>query len=162
MATEIRVEGLKELAQALRELPRQIAAKRLRKPVAAAAMMIRDDARRRAPVYPKSVGQYQPPPGTLRKSIITKYVGVGDSRRAIYIITVRHGKKYQDYGKKHKNVDAYYWSFVEFGSVHNQKKPFLVPAYEEYKNAAFRVIVSGLERAVEEEAMKLAPRRTAA
>jgi HK97 gp10 family phage protein len=155
MSTTVKVTGLKELAHALRELPKVIAAKRLRGPVAQAAMTMRDRAKVLAPMYHGRVSEGHAPPGTLKKSIIVKHIGVGTSQRAVYIMTVRHGRKFMHVGKKGVNKDAYYWWFVENGTVKMQKQPYLRPAFEEYKDAAFRMIVSGLELAVEEEAEKL-------
>jgi len=152
MAEIAKVEGLRELAQALRSLPVRVASKQLAKPVAQAGAMIRDAARIMAPYYTGAVSKGHPPPGTLKKAIILKKKPSGSPFIADYIVTVKHGKRYQDVGKQHQNLDAFYWTFVEFGSIHNPKTPFLRPAFEALKNDALRVIVDGLRLGVETEA----------
>lgn len=155
MATEVHIAGLKQLANALRELPRAVAAKRLRSPVAQAAIMIRDDARRRAPIAAGLMGKDHPPPGTLRRAILVAREA-GNAMTARYIVGVRHGPKYKSFGKGHKNVDAFYWWWVERGTSHSAPQPFLKPAYEANKDAALGVIVQGILQGVEEEAKRLA------
>lgn len=154
MAETIRVEGLKELAAALRELPKAVAARQLRLPVAHAAADMRDDARRRAPIAEASLGPDRPKPGTLRKSIVIKKV-VGNDMQAIYVVAVRHGKKFSDVGKRHANLDAYYWRFIEFGTTHAAARPFLRPAFEALKRQAVETIKAELARGVETEAARL-------
>lgn len=145
MSTTVKIEGLKELAAALRELPKAVAARQLRTPVAIAARVIRDDARRRAPVAS----------GRLRQAIIHKRAE-GDSLVAQYIVAVRHGKRFQHVGKSDSNQDAYYWTFLEFGTSKMAAEPFMRPAYEANKNDALTIIVEGLRVGVESEAVKLA------
>ena len=62
---EIRVEGLDELAKALKELPKRLARNGLRASVYAGAKVIRDEARLKAPVATRQLGPNQQPPGTL-------------------------------------------------------------------------------------------------
>lgn len=154
MAETVKIEGLKELAAALRELPKAVAARQLRLPVAHAAADMRDDARRRAPISEESLGPGRPKPGTLRKSIVIKKV-MGNAMQAIYIVAVRHGKKFRDIGKRHANLDAYYWRFIEFGTTHAAARPFLRPAFEALKRQAVETIKKGLAEGIEVEAAKL-------
>jgi HK97 gp10 family phage protein len=161
----VRIDGLKELAAALRELPRAVGAKRLRKPVAQAAAIIKDSAQARAPIAEaRGLGNRgglsagQPPPGTLRKSIIVKRVQ-GSALDATYIVAVRHGKRYRDVGKLHRNLDAYYWSFLEFGTAKMSARPFMRPAYESNKDRALQTILYGLAEGVHAEASALGAAR---
>jgi HK97 gp10 family phage protein len=154
----VKVAGLKEFANALRELPGRVAQKKLASPVAEAGAMIRDCARNMAPVFHGDPRKGAPPPGTLRKSIVLKRVGSDNPATTLtarYIVAVRHGKSYQDRGKKHLNLDAYYWTFVEFGSLHNRRQSFLRPAFESLKNDALRLIMRGIALGIEEEAKPL-------
>lgn len=149
MSTTVKIEGLRELAAALRELPKAVAAKQLRTPVAIAARTIRDDARRRAPSQS----------GRLRASIIFKRTQ-GGALDAQYIVAVRHGKRFQHVGKHDVNQDAYYWTFLEFGTSKMAAEPFMRPAFESNKYDALTMIIDGLRVGVETEAVKLSWRKS--
>lgn len=70
----VRIEGLAQLDRALRELPDRVANRGLRASVYAGAKVIRDEARAQAPKAAQSLGSKQPPPGTLKRSVIMKHV----------------------------------------------------------------------------------------
>lgn len=145
----IKIEGLDKLAQVLKTLPDAIAKKRLAKPVAQATMLIRNDAIRRAPVGDT---------GVLEKAILMKKIPAG-ALAAQYIVAVRHGKKAQTVKRKGGivNLDAYYWTFLEFGTSHiNPAKPFMRPAFEANKEKALTIIVDGIRAGVELEAAAMA------
>lgn len=144
----IKIEGLDKLAQVLKTLPDAIAKKRLAKPVAQATAIVRNDAIRRAPV-----GET----GRLEKAILMKKIPAGPLA-AQYIVAVRHGKKHQAIKRKSGvvDLDAYYWTFVEFGTAHADKKPFMRPAFEANKERALEMIVDGIRAGVELEAAAMA------
>lgn len=147
------IAGLDQLAKALRELPPAIERKRLAKPVSDGAALIRDEARRLAPVA-EEVGAGHPPPGTLKKAILVAHVR-GPALTATYVVWVRHGKKFQHVGKSGANKDAFYWTFVEFGTSKMAAEPFMRPAFETRKNQALDVIIDGLRYGVDAEAALL-------
>ena len=138
MAELQHVAGLSELSAALRELPQRIGRNVLRGSVAAAAAVVRAEARNKAPVATGDVAQGHPPPGTLRRAIYQKQIReLSDSGRQVFFVGVRQGKKYRHQGKKgDKSQDAYYWRFVEFGTSKMAARPFLRPAFEQSKMAA--------------------------
>ena len=173
----IKVEGLKELSDALQKLPEAIAKNALRGSVNAAAAVIRDEAKRLAPVMPEAMPSHQPP-GTLKRSIIVKQIPEKSSViQQTFYVTVRQGKKYQAQGKKgNKSQDAYYAKWVEFGHFfvppkaagiswkkhrqQNQAKfvpahPFLRPAFESKKEEAVQALKAYLEKRIPDEATKL-------
>jgi HK97 gp10 family phage protein len=151
------IEGMRQLAHALRELPVRLARNDLQAAAVAGAAVIRDDARIKAPVYTGDVSQGHPAPGTLKKSIILKNVPEqSDNQKRVVYVTVRHGKKFQRYGKKQLNVDAFYWFFVEFGTRHMSARPFMRPAFEAQKRAAIDAVKSRLEERVAAHAQDLA------
>lgn len=154
MSTIKYIAGLDQLARVLRELPPAIERKRLAKPVSDAAALIRDEAKRLAPVAIE-VGKGDPPPGTLKAAILLAHIP-GDRLTATYAVWVRHGKKFQRMGKSGaKNGDAFYWTFVEFGTSKMHAQPFMRPAYETRKNQALDVIIDGLRYGVDAEAALL-------
>ncbi len=153
----VKVEGLAELARALRELPDRVAKNDLRVSVYAGAKVIRDEARIRAPRAIASVGSDQPPPGTLKRSVIMKHIPeLSSLTRQTFFVTVRHGKKYRKQGKKgNLSQDAWYWRFVEFGTRKMRARPFLRPALEAKRRDAVQAMKDRLTERIEIEAKNL-------
>jgi HK97 gp10 family phage protein len=159
----IHVRGLKELQQALSELPKRVNSNALRSAVNAGAAVIRAEARKNAPVYTGDVQNGHPPPGTLRKSIITKYIPeLSTSTRKTFFVTVRHGKKYQKVKGRNgsvTNLDAFYWWWVEKGTAKMTARPYLRPAFYAHQNAAVSAIKYKLGARIDIEATKLANKK---
>ena len=153
----VKVEGLTELAKALRELPDRVAKNGLRVSVYAGAKVIRDEARLRAPKATESLGPNQPPPGTLKRSVIMKHIPeLSSLTRQTFFVTVRHGKKYRKQGKKgNLSQDAWYWRFVEFGTRKMRARPFLRPALEAKRRDAVQAMKERLAERLELEAKNL-------
>lgn len=111
------ISGLRNLQDALYQLPVNIAKNVLRGSVNSGASIIRAQAKLNAPEYTGTVSQGHPPPGTLKRSVYTKHIADrSNSFKQVYFVGVRKGKKYQRQGKKgNLSRDAYYASWVEFG-----------------------------------------------
>src|SRR5450830_714100 len=122
----------------MKELPDRIAKNVLRGSVAAGAAVIRNEAKARAPVYTGSVSAGHPPPGTLKRAIYQKQIPERSSNiQQTFFVGVRKGKKYQKQGKNgDKSQDAFYASWVEFGTSKQPGHPYMRPAYEGKKSAA--------------------------
>jgi HK97 gp10 family phage protein len=152
-----KIEGLAELGKALRELPERVARNGLRVSVYAGAKVVRDEARARAPKAAQSLGPNQPPPGTLKRSVIMKHIPeLSSLTRQTFFVTVRHGKKYRKQGKKgNLSQDAWYWRFVEFGTQKMRARPFLRPALEAKRREAGQAMKDRLSERIEMEASKL-------
>lgn len=152
-----KIEGLAELGKALRELPERVARNGLRVSVYAGAKVVRDEARARAPKAAQSLGSNQPPPGTLKRSVIMKHIPeLSSLTRQTFFVTVRHGKKYRKQGKKgNLSQDAWYWRFVEFGTRKMRARPFLRPALEAKRREAGQAMKDRLSERIEMEASKL-------
>lgn len=174
----INVAGLDQLQRALQQLPQQLAKNVLRGAVAAGARVIRDEARRRAPIY-------NGPDGSVPRGVIRRAIYAGSSRELTnalqqgYIVNVRSGKKYQALGKKKRNADAFFAPWVEYGhyvvprrpagvSIRSQRakhrtsggqfvaaRPFMRPAFESKKNEAVQVIKDYLAERIPREAERL-------
>lgn len=153
----VRIEGLAQLDRALRELPQRIANRGLRASVYAGAKVIRDEARSRAPKAAQSLGPKQPPPGTLKRSVIMKQIPeLSSLTRQTFFVTVRHGKKFRKQGKKgNLSQDAWYWRFVEFGTRKMRARPFLRPALEAKRREAVQAMKDRLSERIEQEAKNL-------
>jgi HK97 gp10 family phage protein len=155
MAGEVRITGMEEAIATLRGLPDKLRGRALRNALAAGARMVRDAARRHAPVIdpadPMVVKGWRKP-GTMRNAIVVRTskiarregnVGVFVNVRPAKGARFRGGKqvKATQRGAKSPN-DPYYWRWVEFGTKRSKAVPFLRPAaqtlsaaFEAFKNA---------------------------
>lgn len=113
---DVKVTGLAELNATLRALPEALRARALKGMCATGAAVIKDEAKRRAPVWTGSVQEGHPPPGTLKRAIYqTRLVQECTSTREVWMVNVRKGKQFRAVGKGAINLDAYYASWVEYG-----------------------------------------------
>ena len=153
----VQVQGLDQLAKALRELPQRVARNGMRAAVYAGAKVIRDEAKLQAPVATGDLGANQPPRGTLKRSVIMKQIPeLSGTQKQTFFVTVRHGKKYRKQGKKgNLSQDAWYWRFVEFGTVKMSARPFLRPAFDMKKHEAVTAIKTRLAQRIEQAAQEL-------
>lgn len=147
MADLMKLQGFKELADAMRELPKQVAKNALRSAVNAGASEIRKEARTRAPK--KS--------GTLKRALYQKQIREESSQyKQVFYVGVRAGPTRGKDGKKDYSRDAWYWRFVEFGTSKMAAKPFLRPAFESKKQAAVSAIGKKLDERIQKAARELA------
>ena len=130
-----KVEGLAELNRTLRGFGFELATRAVNGAVAAGGRVIRDAAKEKAPIRT----------GTLRRAFYVKRVPeLSSAWLRTYIVGVRRGKKFQK-----RNLDAFYFPWVEFGSKHNPKREeMLTRAFAEGKNDAVDAIKSFLQRAI--------------
>lgn len=157
MADFENIAGLKELQQALKDLPDRIAKNVLRGSVNAGASVLKKEAQARAPMYTGEVSQGHPPPGTLKRAVYQKSIQeLSGLTKQTFFVGVRKGKKYQKQGKKgNLSQDAFYAKFVEFGTSKMSARPFMRPAFEAKKNEAVEAIKAYLQKRIPEEVAKL-------
>ena len=143
----VQIKGLDALAKALKELPDRVAKNGLRAAVYAGAKVIRDEAKLQAPVAT----------GTMKRAVILKQIPeLSSKNKQTFFVTVRQGKKYRKQGKKgNLSQDAWYWRFVEFGTVKMSARPFLRPAFDIKKNDALTAIKTRLAERIEQAAREL-------
>jgi HK97 gp10 family phage protein len=143
----VQIKGLDALAKALKELPDRVAKNGLRAAVYAGAKVIRDEAKLQALVAT----------GTLKRAVILKQIPeLSTKNKQTFFVTVRQGKKYRKQGKKgNLSQDAWYWRFVEFGTVKMSARPFLRPAFDMKKNDALTAIKTRLAERIEQAAREL-------
>ena len=117
----------------------------------------RDEAKVKAPIATAPLGGDQPPPGTLKRSIIMKQIPEqSDAQKQVFFVAVRHGKKYRNQGKRgNLSQDAWYWRFLEFGTRKMAARPFLRPALESRRREAVDAIKQRLSERIEIEAKAL-------
>lgn len=148
---EIRVEGLAELRNALLQLPQNIGRNVLRGAVNAGAGEIVKEVRARAPEDT----------GRLRRAVYRKQIReLSNDFQQTFFVSVRRGKRYQKVklGKREINLDAFYWHFLEFGTVRMRARPFLRPGFDAASGAAIEAIRAYLAKRIPLEAAKLRSR----
>jgi len=122
-----KVTGIPDLKAALAGIVPKLRRQALRNALAAGARVVRDDARRRAPVLQPTLSEPRRKPGTVRKAISVRTSKT--ARRAGDVgvfVNVRPAKSGQR-GAKSPN-DPFYWRWLEFGSRKMTARPFLQPA----------------------------------
>lgn len=132
------ITGLTEAIATLKALPDKLRKRALRNALAAGARLVRDEAKRKAPVISASdpaVRKGWRKPGTLKKAITVRTSKV--ARRAGNVgvfVNVRpaKGAKFKG-GKQVKGSqrgakspsDPFFWRFVNFGTKKMAPRPFL-------------------------------------
>jgi len=125
----IQVTGLKELEKKLIELGPKIAKKALKGALVAGAREVRKEAQLLAPENT----------GRLRKAMYIKGMSKPNPFRENVIFGVRHGKKLQKVANKKfglQGLDAYYWTFQEFGTKFVKAIHFVEQAFKNSRERA--------------------------
>jgi HK97 gp10 family phage protein len=115
MVVETRISGLPDLRAALAGIVPKLRRQALRNALAAAARVVRDDARSKVPVLRSTANAPFRTPGTVRKNIVVRTSKI--ARRAGDVgvfVNVRPAKQGQR-GAKNR-TDPFYWRFLEFGT----------------------------------------------
>ena len=134
--TTYRVNGIESIRSTILALPRAIAAKPMKRGVIRAALLVRDEARRRAPkdtgLMASDVSAAQDKKPQLEQM---------DARAVVFV---------QWKGKG----GAPYWRHVEFGTAKMPPHPFMRPAFEINAAAGIAIIIQsvadGLPAAIRE------------
>lgn len=148
---EMKIDGLKELDEALKKLPIELQKKELRAAVAKSSNILKKEVIAKAPVNT----------GRLRDNVYRFYAkNQSDSGRATYIVGVRNGKK-KRYVRSRKNYrlgragqsyvtdgDAFYWKFIEFGTKKMPARPFIRPAFDGKKTEIIESIKLSLAKSI--------------
>lgn len=131
--TEFLLTG--DMEQGLDKLADSVGESVLRSAGYAGAQVFMEEAKLRAPV-----GE-----GVLRDNIIVVRADEKSdgAQKQTYVVTVRSGKFNQE-------GDAFYWRFVEFGTVHAAAKPFIRPAFEAMKQFALQVMLKRMAEKIKE------------
>ncbi len=133
-----RVSGLPDLKAALQGIAPKLRVRALRTALAAGARLVRDDAKRRAPVLSPLLKTPRRKPGTVRDAISVRTskiarrqgdVGVFVNVRPAAGARFRQGRlvRASQRGANSPN-DPFYWRFLEFGTAKMRARPFLQPA----------------------------------
>lgn len=131
----LKIDGLSDLGKRLQTLSADMQGKVARAATAAGAVVIKNAAIQKAPEDT----------GNLKKNIIAKRLPKSETNlTSEHIVTVRKGKKTAK--QKAAGIrDAYYASFVEFGTAKMAAQPFLRPAFDQNKERAVDAMKNRLE-----------------
>lgn len=146
---EVQIHGLRELQAALRELPRRVDRKVLNRSLMVGARLIRDEARRMAPLL--KVENPQRVRGAIRRAIHAGAVRPQGHTASVWVrvrpLTARQisnfKRKTGKAGADNPN-DPFYWWWVEFGTAKMAARPFMRPAFEARKRDAADHIIKDL------------------
>ena len=133
----MKIEGLRELGNALKELDGRVQKRIARSATAAGARVIANDAKQRVPVDK----------GTVKKNLRT--ANLKPNQRGLQETAVGVRVK----GKT--DTSAFHWRFLEFGTAKMAPKPFLRPAFEAKKGEAAQRIKEQLAKRLDAEAKKI-------
>lgn len=133
----ISVDGLAEAERALRELGPKIAKRVLRKAVKAGGNRVLLAAQLKSPYDT----------GLLLSTLVAR-TGTSKKRGTV---SARVGMKAGDF-----KGEAFYGSFVEYGTKHMEARPYLRPAFDEQRDNALGIMRRELAAGIEREAAKLA------
>lgn len=142
------VKGLKELRRALRKLPKEVQKKVLGSALRKGAVPIQAMAKALVPVgesYSRTLGgkSWDHYAGKTKDSIKIQ------KEKKKYLLDAARVRIGVDLKRGDEDA-AWWWRFVEFGTVKMQAKPFLVPAFESMKFASDKIIrrsiLVGIER----------------
>ena len=141
------VRGIPELKAALASIVPKLRRQALRNALSAGARVVRDDARRRAPVLAAGMRAPYREPGTVKRAIVVRTSKQARRKGDVGVfVNVRPlpGAKYKTvrglFGGKRRVLasasqrsaknpkDPFYWRFLEFGTKFMAARPFLQPA----------------------------------
>lgn len=159
---DIQIQGLNELLKAMQELPKAIQQKCLRRAMVPGAQKIRDAAK----------SGVKEDTGLLKRAIRIAYNRKESTPgRAVYHVFVsmrvrKVGNVYAMGGRAVKKLRAkgnqgaisgaaFYWRFIEFGTVKMAAKPFMRPAFDSNVGAAAEIIKTKLAELIDKEAAAL-------
>jgi HK97 gp10 family phage protein len=134
---KVEVQGLRELGERMKKLSLDVALKASRSATNAAAQVIKKEAISNVPVDT----------GNLKKNIIVRRAKQPDLT-SLHLVLVREGKL----TKKQKGSgiqDAFYWRFVEFGTVKTPPQPFMRPAFDTKKGQALDAMTAQLKKRID-------------
>lgn len=134
MAVEVKVDGLNDLVQKLRELAPAMRKRVLRNALSAGARVVRDEAKRNVPVLNASMKAPYRKPGTVRAAIRVRASKVTRRSGDIGVfVNVKPAKSTARGAKSH--TDPFYWRFLEFGTRNMSARSFLRPAAAKLSDA---------------------------
>ena len=136
--TTVKVEGLRELSAAMRDLAQNVQNNIARSATNSAAQVVKKAAISKAPNLT----------GNLKKNIIVRRLPKAESAlTSEHIVTVRRGRLTVKQ-KAAGITGAMYAGFVEFGTVKMPARPYLRPAFDQTKTQAVDAMAAQLKKRI--------------
>lgn len=117
MQNGIRIEGMRELTETLKDVSPAEGRRIARRTVTRIGRLVRDSARQRAP---------EGPTGNLKRSIKSRGARGGPDEAGAKVYADKSGGR---------TGSGYHWHLLEFGTVKMPAQPFINPTLEEYRPA---------------------------
>lgn len=136
MAIETKITGIPDIKAALLSIPDKLRQRALRNALAVGARIVRDDARKNAPVLSAANAIRAPfrTPGLVKKSISVRTSKIARKAGDVGVfVNVKPAKKGQRGAKS--RVDPFYWRWLEFGKVGYAGREFLQGAAKRLPDA---------------------------
>jgi HK97 gp10 family phage protein len=117
----VSITGFKELEKKMKSMDPKLRRSALKKALTAGASVVRKEASLLAPSKT----------GRLRRAMYIKKMGKPNPYKEDVIFGVRHGAKMSK-----KDMDAFYWKFLEFGTKHIKRMSFVEKAFKNTRERA--------------------------
>lgn len=163
--TTIKVEGLRELEEALQELPRATGGNVLKRAILKPAQAFADEASAIAPFKT----------GTLKKEIKPGTPRIITAGKAAFAAAMRGGASRAEAGAaaraansaaggqgRHAVVEvgptqkAFYGVFQEFGTAHHKAQPFMRPTWDRMQNFLIDMVATTLKEEIDKAVARIA------
>jgi len=157
MADTLKLTGLREMENVLRQIPAEMSVKIVTAALKKSAVPILDEARSLAPLGKESKGRTRVRNNKKGNTVVSDYGKLKTSLKIINITKYRPGYS----ATVAVSVGKAFWGmFLEFGTKYMGKKPFMRPAFESKKAAAVSLLAMNLrkelDKSVKRHAKKLA------
>lgn len=137
----VHIEGLRELGERMRNLAADVSTRAARSATNAAAQVIKKEA------VHNIEAKHLIDTGSLHDAVIVKRIPSGQSGlTSEHIVTVRTRRTKRK--TKTKQATAWWGGFAEFGTVKEQARPWLRPAFDTKKSDALDAMVDKLNSAI--------------
>lgn len=130
----VEVQGLEEFKQKVKDIPKALRARVLRNALSAGARLVRDDAKRNAPLLQNAMKAPYRTRGTVRNAIKVRVSKMDRRAGNVGVFVNVKPAKARNRGAKNPN-DPFYWRWLEFGTKKMQARPFLQKGAEKLGSA---------------------------
>jgi HK97 gp10 family phage protein len=152
MVDSVRILGLEDAVQALRELPKKLRFGAIRKGLRAAGNVFKGEAKAQAPVL-QAPAKHRIA-GTVRKNIVIRSSKLARRRGDIGVyVTVKTLSKKQIIAGKSFGVgknpnDPFYFRFLEKGTKKMSARPFISTAFDSKGSAAIEAFTGEINKQI--------------
>ena len=157
---QVKIDGADELIRLLKQVPRTVGTKHMRRAIRQGIVKIRQTIKATAPIRSRAEsrgvrrGQKQSKPGRLRRLVRVK--GRRGKRGYLKVSLI-----YPTIGDSDNPKNAFYWRFVEEGTRNMQKNPYIQRAADINFRAILRHVIRETNRGIRAEMAKSKVKKTA-